>query len=171
MKLKSLFIIWVALLMFSTLFISGVSAQTLSFGNSYLNQTLDGERAPNILATDFTLQWVVPDAGATYRARLHDDSLIWQRLEIGPRHKNISLFYSLDMTNISTLSGGGVRVSQSHQAGRLMELSAGVYDSGLCFEGAYSVERSGFVGRISYEYRKLGDVRWWGPSLSMGWGW
>lgn len=147
---------------------------SLELGSSFLNQTLDGERGPNILATDFLFQLDRPDAGAMYRARIHDDTVIWQRLEIGPRLRNVQFFYSLDLKDTLALSGGGVRVSQVQNPGPrnfTPSFSAGVYDRGFCFEGSCAVERAGFVGRIGYSYQKLQDTRWWGPTLSVGWEW
>ena len=145
--------------------------QQMTFGQSWLNQTLEGEKLPNILATDFSFQLESPDAGATYRARLHNDDLIWQRLEVGPRYGNIQAFYSLDLINEMCLSGGGLCFKPLYGNGRSVELKSGLYDRGYCFEGVCAVELSGISGRLGYEYRKLGDLRWWGPSVSLGVTW
>ena len=156
---------------FMTLLTCPGICQQIQLGQTWLNQSLNGEIGPNILITDFRFQLDAPDAGATYRARLHDDALIWQRLEVMPKRGNVSAFYSLDRLNENWLNGAGIRFSQSQGIGRSIELMGGVYDRGFCVETACSVERSGFVSRIGYEYRKLGDLRWWGPSVSLGVTW
>lgn len=147
------------------------NGQTLTLGSTYLNQTLNGEKLPNIIATDFSFQLDAPNAVGTYRARLHNDELLWSRLEVGPRYGNIQAFYSLDLINEMRLNGAAIRFSQTHGTGRSIELMGGVYDRGYCAEATCTVERNGFVGRIGMEYRKLQDLRFWGPSVSIGWGW
>jgi len=148
-----------------------LSQQTLSMsgslGLSYLNQTLAGEKLPNLVTQDVSLALNAPDAFAEYRVQLHQDEIFRQQIKAGMQWKNIRPFYSLDLIGGTRFNGGGITFSQA-DTGKTVTLSALYREGGCGFEVKIQKLTGPICGSIGYSYDKYREMVIMGPSVELG---
>jgi len=142
----------------------------MSLGVSHINQTLSGEKLPNLVTQDVSLALSAPDAFAEYRVQLHGDEIFRQQIKAGIQWKNLRPFYSFDLIGGTRFNGGGITFSQAG-TGKIMTLSALYREGGYGFSGKLGITNPFVTAAIGYSWDKYGDLVIMGPSAEIGVRW